>query len=104
MPRMHSYLSSNGTWSQLVEYSNITLRLLLPGRSVKLGGLSVNPFLVPHRDEFSETVGYTITGMNKSALFIPDINKWARWELDIAEVVDAFDCVLCRALLLAAPA
>ena len=97
MPRMHSYLSSNGPWSQLVKYRNITLRPLLPDRSVKLGGLSVTPFLVPHRDEFSETVGYTITGMNKSALFSPDINKWARWELDIAEVVQDVDYALIDA-------
>lgn len=97
MPRMHSYLSNNGPWSQLVEYRNISLRPLLPDRSVKLGGLSVTPFLVPHRDEFSETVGYTITGTNKSALFIPDINKWARWELDIAEVVQGVDYALIDA-------
>ena len=97
MPKMHSYLSSNGPWSQLVKYRNITLRPLLPDRLVKLGGLSVTPFLVPHRDEFSETVGYTITGMNKSALFIPDINKWARWELDIAEVVQDVDYALIDA-------
>ena len=36
--------------------------------------IKVNPFLVPHRDEFSETVGYQIEGPNKTALFIPGIN------------------------------
>jgi pyrroloquinoline quinone biosynthesis protein B len=97
MPRMQDYLKSNGPWSQLVEYRNIALRELRHNRVVKLGGLSVTPFLVPHRDEFSETVGYTIAGANKSALFIPDINKWARWDRDIAKVIQGVDYALIDA-------
>jgi len=46
---------------------------------------------VPHRDEYSETVGYVISGPNKSALFIPDIDKWEKWELDIIEEIKKVD-------------
>ena len=46
---------------------------------------------MPHRDEFSETVGYYIAGPNKTALFLPDIDKWNKWEKDIGEVIKAVD-------------
>lgn len=49
--------------------------------------LKITPFLVPHRDEYSETVGYKIEGDNKTALFIPDIDKWNKWNRDIIEEV-----------------
>ena len=40
--------------------------------------LKVRPFLVPHRDEYTETVGYEIIGPRKRILFIPDIDKWEK--------------------------
>jgi pyrroloquinoline quinone biosynthesis protein B len=46
---------------------------------------------VPHRDEYSETVGYRIEGRNKSALFIPDIDKWEKWERHIIKEVRKVD-------------
>ena len=53
--------------------------------------LHITPFQVPHRDEYSETVGYRIEGPNKSAVFIPDIDKWEKWEMAIAEVIKSVD-------------
>ena len=64
---------------------------------VELSNLQVTPFIVPHRDEFSETVGFSIKGPNKTALFIPDINKWSQWERDIADQVQASDYALIDA-------
>ena len=49
------------------------------------------PLQVPHRDEFSETVGYKIIGVNKSALFIPDIDKWEKWETNISAMIKTVD-------------
>lgn len=92
MPKMKSYLETNGPWSQLVSLENINLKELNDNTTVDLtNGLKVTPFLVPHRDEFSETVGYKIEGKNKSALFIPDINKWHLWEKSIVEEVKKVD-------------
>jgi pyrroloquinoline quinone biosynthesis protein B len=51
----------------------------------------VTPFLVPHRDEYSETVGYMIAGPNKKALFIPDIDKWEKWDRSIATELSKVD-------------
>ena len=80
MPRMQAFLRSNGPWSQLVELKNIAVRPLVAGHPVDLGRkLSVTPFLVPHRDEFTETVGFVIRGPRRSVAFIPDIDKWAAW-------------------------
>lgn len=92
MPKMKNYLETNGPWSQLVTLRNITLKELNHNTAVDLTSeLQITPFLVPHRDEFSETVGYKIKGKKKSALFIPDINKWQLWEKDIVEEVKKVD-------------
>ena len=92
MPRMKRYLENNGPWSQLVTYNNIELQDLKNDSTVILSAkLKVTPILVPHRDEFSETVGYIIQGENKSALFIPDIDKWHVWNKNIIEEVKKVD-------------
>lgn len=97
MPRMTQFLQTNGPWSQLVDYKNIILEPLQDNEIQSLGLLKVTPFLVPHRDEYSETVGYRIVGPNKSAIFIPDINKWHEWKTDIAELIKTVDYALLDA-------
>ena len=92
MPRMESFLKNNGPWSQLISLDNIKIRLLQADSTISVTQkLSITPFLVPHRDEFSETVGYKISGTRASALFIPDINKWSLWERNIIEEVKKVD-------------
>ena len=92
MPRLRAFLRENGPWSQLVDLENITLQALENKQPQQLPqGIKVTPFVVPHRDEFSETVGYYIAGPNKTALFLPDIDKWNKWEKDIGEVIKAVD-------------
>ncbi|MCB0524849.1 MAG: pyrroloquinoline quinone biosynthesis protein PqqB [Lewinellaceae bacterium] len=98
MPRMDTFLRSNGPWSQLVELQNIQLEALVADSSVRLTErLSITPFLVPHRDEFSETVGFQINGPNKKMLFIPDIDKWEKWQHNIVEQVKTADYALLDA-------
>lgn len=92
MPRMRSFLEENGPWSQLVSNGNISISPLENQTEIELTSqLRVIPFTVPHRDEFSETVGYKITGPNKSVLFIPDIDKWEQWETSIIEAISEVD-------------
>jgi pyrroloquinoline quinone biosynthesis protein B len=92
MPKMKQFLEQNAPWSQLVNLNNIELRKLVNDSTIFLDKkLKVTPFLVPHRDEFSETVGYKIEGESKSALFIPDINKWQLWDKSIIEEVKKVD-------------
>ena len=92
MPRMLRFLKENGPWSQLVSLGNIALRALEESRPTRLTPrLEVVPFRVPHRDEFSETVGFEIRGPGKTVLFIPDIDKWERWETDITTRIRQVD-------------
>lgn len=80
--RMKSFLESNGPWSLLVKDRHVDPRAVEPGVEVDLGdGVTVTAFQVPHRDEFTDTVGWRIRGPRRSALFIPDIDKWERWEM-----------------------
>ena len=92
MPRMANYLRSDGPWSQLVSTGNIELRTLTADSVVVLSpSLSITPLLVPHRDEYSETVGFLVNGPERSALFIPDIDKWSKWDRDIKALIQEVD-------------
>jgi pyrroloquinoline quinone biosynthesis protein B len=97
MPRMAEFLASNGPWSQLVAYQNIILKPLAHEVSQAFDLLRITPFLVPHRDEYSETVGFRIDGPNKTAIFIPDINKWTEWQTNIATLVASVDYAMIDA-------
>jgi pyrroloquinoline quinone biosynthesis protein B len=88
MPRMEAYLRGNGPWDQLVRLENIVIRPLRDGVPVSLNDrLTITPFVVPHRDEYTETVGYRIVGPAGSVIYISDIDKWERWDESIVEMV-----------------
>jgi pyrroloquinoline quinone biosynthesis protein B len=92
MPKMKTFLEENGPWSQLVKLENISLQKLKSDSTFSLNErIKIKPFLVPHRDEFSETVGYEILINNKSLIFIPDIDKWEKWETNIIELIKKVD-------------
>lgn len=92
MPRMREFLRGNGPWSQLVTLGNIEIRSLEAGNAQTIGrDLTVEPFLVPHRDEFSETVGFLVSGPSRRVLFLPDIDKWERWDRRIEDLLAGVD-------------
>lgn len=92
MPRMRDFLTQNGPWSQLVALKNIELRELSKAKVLQLNRrISVTPLQVPHRDEFSETVGFIIKGPSRSVLFLPDIDKWEKWKTPIEQVLSEVD-------------
>lgn len=91
-PRMVDYLTRNGPWSQLVSLGNIVTRPLDYDAPLALpGGVRVTAFRVPHRDEYSDTVGYRIEGPRSRALFIPDIDRWEKWDRSVRELADTVD-------------
>ena len=95
MPKMKSFLENNGPWSQLITLNNIQIKPLTEGNWENISpSLRVKPILVPHRDEFSETVGFIIEGPHKKLLFIPDIDKWEKWQTDILSLVKEVDHAL----------
>lgn len=98
MPGMRHYLTNNGPWSQLVALNNISLQSLEHNQKVQLNArLTVTPLQVPHRDEFSETVGFLIELQHRSMLFIPDIDKWNKWTESITEWITKVDVALLDA-------
>jgi pyrroloquinoline quinone biosynthesis protein B len=93
--RMSTFLRVNAPWSALVTDGRIELRTVMPDQAVELpGGLRVTPLLVPHRDEFSDTVGFLIEGPRSKALFIPDIDKWEKWNRSLRDFGNQVDVLL----------
>jgi len=92
MPRMREFLAGNGPWDQLVRFGNIKLRPLAADKPVKLNErITVTPLRVPHREEYTEVVGFRIAGPKRSVLFIPDIDKWDRWGRRIEDLIAKVD-------------
>ena len=92
MPRMQSFLTSAGPWSLMVSEKHVAFRPLTADAPVTLSDtIRVTPVEVPHRDEFSETVGFRIEGPKRSVLYIPDIDKWERWDRRIEEQLKRVD-------------
>jgi len=95
LPRMASFLEKNGPWSQLVKLKNIMIYQLNTDSVLTLrNNIKIETFTVPHRDEYSETAGFRIITPQKKYLFIPDINKWEKWDKNIVTEVKKVDCAL----------
>ena len=98
LPKMSDFLENNGTWEQLVKLNNIDLEEIYFDKTSSIfNNIEIIPLQVPHRDEYSETAGYIIKGRYKTALFIPDIDKWERWDKDINDMVKKYDYLLLDA-------
>ena len=95
MTRMKGFLIQNGPWSQLIRLKNIKINNIDDQQRIELSSrVSITPFLVPHRDEFSETVGYEIKGPKKTILFIQDIDKWGKWNQNLLDKIKEVDVAL----------
>jgi pyrroloquinoline quinone biosynthesis protein B len=92
---MSRFLRSHAPWRQLVEMNNITLIELEPDQPEWLTDrLCIEPVPVPHRAEWSDTVGFIVGGPNRRLLYVPDIDAWGRWERDVRKVVEGVDIAL----------
>ncbi len=79
--RMAQFLRSNRPWSRLAEEGNIEIREIAPGEELALApGLFATAIHVPHRDEDSDTVAYLVRGPARKILWLPDIDKWEKWD------------------------
>lgn len=100
--RMSDFLRTNGPWSQLVRIGNVQLFELTPGQPVQLPTAAdgrprvcVTPIQVPHRDEYSDTVGFIIRrehdeqgASGPTMLFVPDTEPWRTWNPTLLEVIE----------------
>ena len=79
-PRMGDFLAGSGPWSQLLSLGNVELRGLAPGEAVDLGdGVTATAVPVPHREEYSDTVGFRLRGPRATLLYVPDTDSWEAW-------------------------
>ncbi|MBT8461262.1 MAG: MBL fold metallo-hydrolase [Gemmatimonadetes bacterium] len=96
--RMAEFLATNGPWSLMVEEGRLDLRVLEPDTPTRLAeGLSVTGLVVPHRDEYSDTLGFVFEGPRRSLLYLPDIDRWDEWDRRIEDVVAGVDMALLDA-------
>ena len=94
-PRMRTYLSTNGPWSLMVDEG----RIVFPDVPVDTvfevdEWLSARMIPVPHRPEFSDTVGWLFRGPSGSVLYLPDIDRWEEWQYPVVDIVRAVDVSL----------
>ena len=95
MPKMKSFLENNAPFTQLLELNNICLLSLQDNYPIDIfKDVKIIPFQVPHRNEYSETVGYHIQSSHQSVLYIPDIDSWDDWDTDINELIKESDIAL----------
>lgn len=102
--KMAGFLSANAPWDQLVSLGNIELRPLPVGatlaspasavevwRAGQAPPLQIRPIPVPHRGEYTDTVGISI---NEKLLYVPDIDNWDAWPNAREEVAKHAVCLL----------
>lgn len=97
LPKLKAFLEQNGPWSQLVKLNNINIIELTADQPLTIINNTVTAFTVPHRDEFSETAGFKIITPTKKYLFIPDIDKWSKWNKNIIAEVKNVDVAMVDA-------
>ena len=95
MPKMKKFLENNGPWNHLLKQRNIKLIKLSKNNTINISAnLKIKPFLVPHREDYSETVGFEIATSKKKLIYIPDIDNWEKWDISITELIKNIDFAL----------
>lgn len=89
-PSMAEYLGSNQPWRALIEGHHLDIREGFGPWDIA-DGLSIRLLPVPHRAEFTDTVGVSI---NDHTLFLPDIDSWDAWPDAEEEVARHRVCLL----------
>ena len=91
---MADYLSQNGPWSLLVSSEQVVLRPIGERKLQLADNLEVEALDVPHREEFTNTIGFIFTGPKTSLLYIPDIDRWEELEPSIEKLAERVDLLL----------
>lgn len=88
--RMAEFLSHNGPWDLLLKRNEIEINAFEPDKEVRLDSLvGFQALKVPHRDEYSDTVGFVIRGSQKKVLYLPDVDTWNSSLTEAVRGVDA---------------
>jgi len=94
MPQLLKFLKKNDSINFLFKSNNIRSIEIEEKHNINLSAdLTISSFLVPHRNEMSETVGYNIKTKDNSIIYIPDIDAWSDWDKNIINVVKGNDLI-----------
>lgn len=87
--RMLGFLGANQPWKTLLR-DNFTPTSIFPEKIIQLTDmLRLQPVLVPHRGEFSDTVGFWIETDSTSLFYCPDIDSWSGFPVE--DILDRAD-------------
>jgi pyrroloquinoline quinone biosynthesis protein B len=87
-PSMARFVRENRPWSRLVALENVVVVEIEPGKEFALTpSLHVTPLSVPHRDEDSDTVAFLVRGPSRKVLWLPDIDKWEKWDRRLEDLL-----------------
>lgn len=90
--RMARFLETNGPWDLLVKLKHIQIERFVKDTPLRLNArLSITPIQVPHRDEYSDTYAFVVAGPARKILWLPDIDKWERWNRRIEDLIAGVD-------------
>jgi pyrroloquinoline quinone biosynthesis protein B len=87
-PSMAKFLRENRPWSRLVSLENVEIREIAFDREFPLSDrLHATAIRVPHRDEDSDTAAFLIRGPERRVLWLPDIDKWEKWDRSLTDLL-----------------
>jgi pyrroloquinoline quinone biosynthesis protein B len=90
--RMGQLLRDNAPWDQLVRLHNVELQTATPERAIELAPtVRATPVLVPHRDEYTDTLGFVLEGPRRKLLYVPDSAPWSAWSPALPDFLRARD-------------
>ena len=85
---MAKFLRENRPWSRLVSLENVEIREIAFDREFALSDrLHATAIRVPHRDEDSDTAAFLIRGPERRVLWLPDIDKWEKWDRSLTDLL-----------------
>lgn len=86
-PRMAAFLGDNAPWDQLVRLGNVELHALAGEPVALVEDVRVSAITVPHRDEYTDTLGFVVEGPRARVLYVPDSAPWSRWPRALPQVL-----------------
>src|SRR5260370_26414978 len=85
---MRACLARNAPGGQLVGRGNTITHAVAPGEPLALAdGVTVVPLTVPHRAEYTDTLGFILRGRHSRVLYVPDTDSWAAWPVPLPAVL-----------------
>ena len=93
--RMLDFLEDHAPNELSIQRGHLLPYELKPDTPLELSpGLTITALPVPHREEYSDTYAYRIQGPRRSLLYLPDIDKWERWDVPLEDALASVDVAL----------